>query len=105
MEGALGIQVSESLIHHANRSGPNFAMQAMRCKARMALIVLETELILWRTNDYARVNWKRIEQSATFFEQERKMSQEDTMRHVAELVDSEQKARWPVCAIASGIGG
>jgi hypothetical protein len=41
MEGALGIQVSESLIHHANRSGPNFAMQAMRCKARMALIVLE----------------------------------------------------------------
>jgi hypothetical protein len=68
MEGALGIQVSESLIHHGNRSGPNFAMQAMRCKARMALIVLETELILWRTNAYARVNWKRIERSATFFE-------------------------------------
>jgi len=32
------------------------------------------------------------------------MSQAGTMRHVAELVDSEQKARWPVCAIASGIG-
>jgi hypothetical protein len=33
------------------------------------------------------------------------MSQEDTMRFVAELIDSGQKARWPVCAIVSGIRG
>jgi hypothetical protein len=31
------------------------------------------------------------------------MSQEDTMLLVAGFVDSGQKARWPVCAIASGI--
>jgi hypothetical protein len=40
-----------------------------------------------------RIDWKRIEQSVAFFEQERQMPQEETMRLVAELVDSGQKAR------------